>query len=335
VTVGVEQPAEEAIDQLQAAAAAIEQQLGNVIVGHHEVLRGVMVALLANGHALVEGAPGLGKTLLVRTLARALHLHFSRVQFTPDLMPADILGTNVLMETPEGERRFVFQHGPIFANLLLADEINRASPKTQSALLEAMQEQTVTVSTSAYPLPRPFFVLATQNPIEMAGTYPLPEAQLDRFLFKLRVEFPSPQHLTEILERTTSTFEPRVEQVADGDTLVRMQHLVREVPIASHVMNYAARLVMATHATIDGAPAVVREAVRYGASPRAAQGLVLAAKAHAFLAGRFNVSYQDIKAVAYPALRHRLILRVEAAIGGLDAETVVGAVLAHVPEESR
>jgi MoxR-like ATPase len=229
----------------------------------------------------------------------------------------------------------VFQHGPIFANLLLADEINRASPKTQSALLEAMQEQTVSVSTSVYPLPRPFFVLATQNPIEMAGTYPLPEAQLDRFLFKLRVEFPSPQHLTEILERTTSTFEPRVDQVADGDTLIRMQRLVREVPIASHVMNYAARLVMATHGNLAGSPAVVREAVRYGASPRAAQGLVIAAKAHAFLAGRFNVSYQDIKAVAYPALRHRLILRVEAAIGGLDAETVVGAVLAHVPEEGR
>jgi len=332
VTVEVE--TSDATDQLQAAAAAIEQQLGNVIVGHHDVLRGVMVALLANGHALVEGAPGLGKTLLVRTLARALHLHFSRVQFTPDLMPADILGTNVLMESPDGERRFEFQHGPIFANLLLADEINRASPKTQSALLEAMQEQTVTVSTSVYPLPRPFFVLATQNPIEMAGTYPLPEAQLDRFLFKLRVEFPSQQHLTEILERTTSTFEPTVEQVADGDVLMRMQHVVREVPIASHVMNYAARLVMATHSTLAGAPAVVREAVRYGASPRAAQGLVVAAKAHAFLSGRFNVSFQDIRAVAYPALRHRLILRVEAAISGLDAETVVGAVLAHVPEET-
>jgi MoxR-like ATPase len=322
-------------EELQATAAAIERQLANVIVGYADVLRGVMVALLANGHALVEGAPGLGKTLLVRTIARALHLQFSRVQFTPDLMPADILGTNVLMEAPDGERRFVFQHGPVFANLLLADEINRASPKTQSALLEAMQEQTVTVSTSMYPLPRPFFVLATQNPIEMAGTYPLPEAQLDRFLFKLRVEFPTPQDLTEILERTTSTFEPTVEQVADGDMLMRMQHLVREVPIASHVMNYAARLVMATHGNLAGAPSVVKEAVRYGASPRAAQGLVVAAKAHAFLSGRFNVSYQDIRAVAYPALRHRLILRVEAAIAGLDAETVLGSVLSHVPEESR
>jgi MoxR-like ATPase len=333
MTVDVEPAAD--TEELQAAAAAIERQIANVIVGYSDVLRGVMVALLANGHALVEGAPGLGKTLLVRTIARALHLHFSRVQFTPDLMPADILGTNLLMETPEGERRFVFQHGPIFANLLLADEINRASPKTQSALLEAMQEQTVSVSTSVYPLPRPFFVLATQNPIEMAGTYPLPEAQLDRFLFKLRVEFPQPHHLTEILERTTSTFEPTVEQVADGEMLMRMQRLVREVPIASHVMNYAARLVMATHGNLPGAPTVVKEAVRYGASPRAAQGLVIAAKAHAFLSGRFNVSYQDIRAVTPPALRHRLILRVEAAIAGLDAETVVGAVLNQVPEESR
>src|SRR5690348_7405 len=257
-----------ATEQLQGQAIAIERELSKVIVGYPDVLRGVLITLLAGGHALLEGAPGLGKTLLVRTLAQVLDLTYSRIQCTPDLMPSDILGTNVLLATDSGERRFEFQSGPIFANLVLVDEVNRAAPKTQSALLESMQEHTVTIGTRAYSLPRPFFVIATQNPIEMTGTYPLPEAQLDRFLFKLKVEFPSAEHLNEILSRTTSAWEPRVEHVADGQGLIEMQRIARELLIASHVMDYAARLVMATHPRLGGAPDAVRQYVRYGASPR-------------------------------------------------------------------
>jgi MoxR-like ATPase len=241
-------------EKLQAQAIAIEQELMKVIVGYPDVLRGVLITLLAAGHALVEGAPGLGKTLLVRTLANVLDLSYSRIQCTPDLMPSDILGTNVLILSESGERRFEFQSGPIFANLILVDEINRAAPKTQSALLEAMQERTVTVGTRALTLPRPFFVIATQNPIEMTGTYPLPEAQLDCFLFKLKVDFPPANHLIEILNRTTTTREPTVEHVADGETLMAMQQVARDLLIASHVMDYAARLVMASHPRLPGAP---------------------------------------------------------------------------------
>jgi MoxR-like ATPase len=324
-----------ATEQLQTQAIAIERELSKVIVGYPDVLRGVLITLLSNGHALVEGAPGLGKTLLVRTLAQVLDLSYSRIQCTPDLMPSDILGTNVLMATDVGDRRFEFQAGPIFANLVLVDEVNRAAPKTQSALLEAMQEHTVTVGTRAYPLPRPFFVIATQNPIEMTGTYPLPEAQLDRFLFKLKVEFPSPANLTEILERTTTTWEPTVEHVTDGDSLIDMQRVARDLLIASHIMDYAARLVMATHPRLSGSPDPVRQYVRYGASPRAAQGLVLAAKMNAFLSGRLNVSFEDVRSVAPAALRHRVILNVEAEVAGMEADTIVETVLKHVPEEPR
>jgi MoxR-like ATPase len=322
-----------ATEQLQQHAIAIERELTKVIVGYPDVLRGVLITLLAGGHALLEGAPGLGKTLLVRTLAQVLDLSYSRIQCTPDLMPSDILGTNVLLATDAGDRRFEFQAGPIFANLVLVDEVNRAAPKTQSALLEAMQEHTVTIGTRAYPLPQPFFVIATQNPIEMTGTYPLPEAQLDRFLFKLKVEFPSATNLTEILTRTTTTWEPTVERVTDGDALMQMQRSARDLLIASHIMDYAARLVMATHPRLPGAPDSVRQYVRYGASPRAAQGLVLAAKMNAFLSGRLNVSFDDVRGVAASALRHRVILNVEAEVAGMEADTIVDTVLRHVPEE--
>jgi MoxR-like ATPase len=320
---------------LQTRAIAIEQELTKVIVGYPDVLRGVLITLLAGGHALIEGAPGLGKTLLVRTLSQVLELSYSRIQCTPDLMPSDILGTNVLMASDTGERRFEFQSGPVFANLVLVDEINRAAPKTQSALLEAMQERTVTIGSRAYPLPRPFFVIATQNPIEMTGTYPLPEAQLDRFLFKLKVEFPSAGNLTEILMRTTTTWEPTVEHVADGESLIGIQHVARDLLIASHVMDYAARLVMATHPRLPGSPESVRQYVRYGASPRAAQGLVLAAKMNAFLSGRLNVSFDDVRHVVLPSLRHRIILNVEAEVAGMESDAIVETVLKHVSEEPR
>jgi MoxR-like ATPase len=322
-------------ERLQAQAIAIEQELSKVIVGYPDVLRGVLITLLASGHALIEGAPGLGKTLLVRTLANVLDLTYSRIQCTPDLMPSDILGTNILLAAETGERRFEFQSGPVFANLVLVDEINRAAPKTQSALLEAMQERNVTVGTRAYTLPRPFFVIATQNPIEMTGTYPLPEAQLDRFLFKLKVEFPSPSNLTEILTRTTTTWEPTVEHVADGEALMAIQRVARDLLIASHVMDYAARLVIATHPRVAGSPDQVRQYVRYGASPRAAQGVVLAAKMNAFLSGRLNVSFDDIRNVAPAALRHRIILNVEAEVAGMESDVIVDTVLKHVPEEVR
>lgn len=322
-------------EQLQAQAIAIEQELTKVIVGYPDVLRGVLITLLAGGHALIEGAPGLGKTLLVRTLADVLDLTYSRIQCTPDLMPSDILGTNVLMASESGDRRFEFQPGPVFANLVLVDEVNRAAPKTQSALLEAMQERNVTVGIRPYPLPRPFFVIATQNPIEMTGTYPLPEAQLDRFLFKLKVEFPSAANLTEILTRTTSTWEPTVSHVADGASLTQIQRVARDLLIASHIMDYAGRLVMATHPKLPLAPEPVRQYVRYGASPRAAQGLVLAAKMNAFLSGRLNVSFDDVRSVAPAALRHRIILNVEAEVAGMEPDVIVDQVLKHVPEEPR
>jgi MoxR-like ATPase len=321
--------------ELQATAIAIEREVAQVIVGYPDVLRGVLIALLAGGHTLLEGAPGLGKTLLVRTLSDVLHLRYSRIQFTPDLMPADIIGTNILIDSETGERRFVFQNGPIFGNLILADEINRASPKTQSALLEAMQERSITVGTTQHALPEPFFVMATQNPIEMAGTYPLPEAQLDRFLFKLKMGSPTAAQLTEIVNRTTSADEPTVQRLAGGDQLLEMRRVARMVLIAPHVTDYAVRLIMATYPTGDAAaPQEVRQFVRYGASPRAAQALVIAAKITAFLSGRFNVSMQDIRDVARPALRHRLILNIEAEVSGVDPDSILDSVIRHVPEEA-
>ena|SRR6266542_4034454 len=329
------QAGSEDVDTFRASAAAIEREIGEVIVGQEGVVRGALIALIAGGHVLLEGVPGLGKTRLVRALAEALDLEYARVQFTPDLMPADITGTNIISEDAGGERRFRFEPGPVFANLVLADEINRATPKTQAALLEAMAETQVTVANTLHRLPRPFMVLATQNPIEMEGTYPLPEAQLDRFLLKIHVRFPSARELVGILDRTTGNVEPKVTRVAAAQEILRMQALSREVPIADHVKEYAARLVMATHPGELGAPKVTRDYVRFGASPRGAQALVLASKVNALIEGRFNVSYEDIRLVAHAALRHRLILNFEADAEGVTPDTVLDELVMSVtPEEA-
>ncbi len=321
-------------EEFRATAARIEDQVARRLVGQQSVLRHVLICLVAGGHALLEGVPGLGKTMLVRTLADVLDLRFSRVQFTPDLMPADIVGTNILAETAEGGRRFQFQPGPVFANLVLADEINRATPKTQSALLEAMQERTVTVANQMHRLDPPFFVLATQNPIEMEGTYPLPEAQLDRFLFKLQVDFPEPDELVEILQRTTTGVLPAVEQVADGSMLLQMSELARTVPPEPTVLDYAVRLVIASHPGHEQAPPLVRRYARYGASPRGAQALVLAGKIVALLDGRARVTTDDVRSVAPAALRHRLLLNFEGEAEGITADALVADLLRHVPAEA-
>ncbi|MDQ2800602.1 MAG: AAA family ATPase, partial [Armatimonadota bacterium] len=287
----------------------------------------VLICLLSGGHVLLEGVPGLGKTLLVRTLSQVLDLNFNRVQFTPDLMPADITGTNILVEDATGRKIFQFQPGPVFANIVLADEINRATPKTQSAMLEAMQERSVTVSGKSYPLQEPFFVLATQNPIEMEGTYPLPEAQMDRFLFKLIVPSPSLAELSAIVERTTGAETRQVEKVLDGPKIMAMRQIAREVPIASHVREYAARVILATHPRTEAAPPMVNQFVRYGSSPRGAQALVLAAKIRALLDGRYNVAYDDITNVAPAALRHRVLLNFEGEAEGIGTDAVVREIL--------
>jgi MoxR-like ATPase len=321
------------IEDLRQTVAALEREIARVIVGQEMVVRGVTIALLAGGHVLLEGLPGLGKTLLVRTIARALQLQYSRVQFTPDLMPADILGTNVLLETAHGGRGFQFQAGPIFANLVLADEINRATPKTQSALLEAMQEQAVTIGTLSHPLPSPFFVLATQNPIELEGTYPLPEAELDRFFFKLQVGFPSRAELAAIVERTTGPRSEPAVSIADGSRVLELQGIAREIPLASHVSDYAVRLVLASHPELPEAAETAKRNVRFGASPRAAQAMIMGSKIHAILAGRINVAFDDVRRVALPALRHRLILNYEAEAKGVTADRVVAELLSAVTEQ--
>lgn len=327
-------PAEETLSAaaFRDTAAAIEAEVARVIVGQENVVRHVLVAILAGGHTLLEGVPGLGKTMLIRTLGQALSLTFSRIQFTPDLMPADITGTDIMEESADGQRVFRFQPGPIFANLVLADEINRATPKTQSALLEAMQEHTVTVANETYSLPAPFFVLATQNPLEMEGTYPLPEAQLDRFLFKVNVLFPTATELTEIVARTTGGEVPAAEPAAGGPQIIAMQRLARQVPMPSHVGDYVSRLVINSHPS-QTEVGEVRNYVRYGASPRAAQAVVLAAKIWALLDGRYNVSFDDVAAVAAASLRHRLILNFEGQAEGIDPDTIVGALLEAVPRE--
>ena len=319
-------------EQFRETAARIETEVGKYIVGQREVVRHTLICLVAGGHALLEGVPGLGKTMLVRTLARVLDLKFARIQFTPDLMPADITGADILEEAEDGRREFRFQPGPIFANLLLADEINRATPKTQSAMLEAMQEHTVTVANRSYTLDPPFLVLATQNPIEMEGTYPLPEAQLDRFLFKINVEFPSSQELVEIINRTTGDVEPEVSVVAGGADVLAMGELARQVPVASPVADYAASLTIATHPESKDAPDIVHRYVRYGASPRAAQALILGGKVTALLAGRYNVAFEDLRAVAPAALRHRILLNFEGQAEGVSADDIVQDVIKAVVE---
>ncbi len=318
--------------EFRAATDAIEVEIGKVIVGQQDVVRNVVIALIAGGHVLLEGVPGLGKTLLVRTLADALDLKFSRIQFTPDLMPADITGTNIVQERAEGGREFAFREGPVFANLVLADEINRATPKTQSALLEAMQEGTCTVANQIFVLPKPFFVLATQNPLEMEGTYPLPEAQLDRFFFKLVVPFPSASEMHEIIARTALDVAATVGHAVNGMAIGQMGQMARQLPVTNAVMDYAVRLVLCTHPDHDLSPGVTRDFVRYGASPRGAQALIAAAKIRAILAGRVNVSFDDVRQVAMPALRHRIILNFDAEASGVTPDKVVLRVLEAVPE---
>jgi MoxR-like ATPase len=324
-----------AIEQLAPEAFAeratrIENEVGRVIVGQRELVRQTLTCLLANGHALLEGVPGLGKTMLVRTIADVIDCTFNRIQFTPDLMPADITGTNILIEEG-GSRVFRFQPGPVFANLVLADEINRATPKTQSSLLEAMQEHQVTVARQRYPLDPPFFVLATQNPLEMEGTYPLPEAQLDRFMFKVMVPFPSEDDLVKIVERTTGSVAATASKICSAAEVVEMQRLARAVPIAAHVTAFAVSVLSASHPDQPRAPQLVRDYVRYGASPRGAQALVTAGKISALLDGRFNVSIDDIRAAALPALRHRVILNFEGEAEGITAEAIVRSILDAVP----
>ena len=308
----------------------LKLEIGKVIVGQSEIVDGTLGAIFAGGHVLLEGVPGLGKTLLVRTLSEALDLSFNRVQFTPDLMPADILGTNLVIENPNGRREFQFQKGPIFSHIVLADEINRATPKTQSAMLEAMQEKSVTAGGEIRKLAPPFFVLATQNPIDQEGTYPLPEAQLDRFFFKLLVPYPSAPELAEIIDRTTETSPQKVEKVLDQKTLLEMQALVREVPVPSHVKDYAVRLVLATHPGTETAVDVSNQFLRFGSSPRGAQSMILAAKVFALTEGRFNVSFDDIKGVAMAALRHRLILNFEAQAEAVTTDHIISQVLEAV-----
>lgn len=319
-----------AIAEFLDAFSRVRQEVAKVFVGHESILDGTLTALFAGGNVLLEGVPGLGKTLLVRTLGEVLDLSFSRIQFTPDLMPADILGTNLVVEDEQGRRQFQFQRGPIFAHLVLADEVNRATPKTQSALLEAMQEKQVTAGGSVRKLEEPFFVLATQNPIDQEGTYPLPEAQLDRFFFKLLVGYPSAAELNEVLSRTTGGDSARPEKVLSGDRLRQLQRVARQVLVADHVQDYAARLVLATHPKTATAIPMVNQFLRFGASPRGAQTLILAGKVRALTQGRFNLSFEDIQWALTPALRHRLILNFEAEAEGITTDAILQSVLTEV-----
>ncbi|UCD74114.1 MAG: MoxR family ATPase [Phycisphaerales bacterium] len=328
------------VAQVEAAAEAFREhylntknQIQKVVVGHEEIIDGVLTCLFAGGHALLEGVPGLGKTLLIRSLSQALHLQFARIQFTPDLMPADVTGTTIVVESDQG-RQFQFRKGPIFAQIVLADEINRATPKTQSALLEAMQEKSVTVGGDTHDLDRPFFVMATQNPIEQEGTYPLPEAQLDRFFFKLLVGYSNRDEMSEILDRTTMGVEPEVERVLDGPTIIQYQQLVRRVIVAPHVQDYAVRLVLATHPGGELATPMVNQFLRFGASPRAGQALVLAGKVRALLDNRGNVSVDDIRAVVQPAMRHRCLLNFEGEAEGKTTDEILNNIVEQVPADA-
>lgn len=303
-----------------------EQEIGKGIVGQREVIRQVLLAILADGNVLLEGVPGLGKTELVKAISKVLTMQFSRIQFTPDLMPSDVTGTNLIIKE-DGNNAFRFEPGPVFANIVLADEINRATPKTQSALLEAMQEKTVTVGKTTYELPQPFMVLATQNPIENEGTYPLPEAQLDRFLFKLLVKFPQKEELKEIMDLTVTNQKTELSGILTGEDIIAIRNTIREMPISDAVMDYALSIVVATHPESDGAMEISKKYIANGASPRAAQAIVKTAKARAFLEGRFNVSFEDVAFVAYPALRHRLALNFEAISDGVWADDVIRQII--------
>ncbi|MEZ6150817.1 MAG: MoxR family ATPase [Pirellulaceae bacterium] len=321
-------------DEFRTRYQSVREEIGKTIVGHDEIVHGVLTCLFVGGHCLLEGVPGLGKTMLVRTLSEALNLHFSRIQFTPDLMPADILGTNMIVENEQGRKAFEFQKGPIFTQICLADEINRATPKTQSALLETMQEGTITVAGQRYQLDKPFLVLATQNPIEQEGTYPLPEAQLDRFLFKLVVGYSSREDLNTIVDRTTRGTVIATNKIMDGEEIRRWQQLVREVILAKHVQDYIVRLVLATHPEGQMAQPITNQYIRWGSSPRGAQTMALAAKVRALLDGRFNVSFEDVRRVCLPAMRHRVVLNFEAQAEGIDVDQVLLEILEKVPEKA-
>ena len=325
---------QEQAEEFRQRYADVREQVGRVIVGHDEIVHGVLTCMFIGGHCLFEGVPGLGKTLLVRTLAEALDLQFNRIQFTPDLMPADILGTNMVMESPDGRRNFEFQKGPIFTQICLADEINRATPKTQSALLETMQEGTVTSSGNQFVLEQPFFVMATQNPIEQEGTYPLPEAQLDRFLFKLVVGYSTREELSTIIDRTTRGISIKPDKVMDGSEIIKWQQLIRQVILASHVQDYIVRLTLATHPDGEFALPITNQYLRWGSSPRGAQTIALAAKVRALLEGRYNVSFEDIRRDFLPPMRHRVILNFEAEAEGISADQILLDVLEKLPEKS-
>jgi MoxR-like ATPase len=320
-------------EEFRSRYTSVKEQIGRVIVGHDDIVHGVLTSMFIGGHCLLEGVPGLGKTLLVRTLAEALDLKFNRVQFTPDLMPSDILGTNMINENEAGRRVFEFQKGPIFTQICLADEINRATPKTQSALLETMQEGTVTIAGVRYELEKPFFVMATQNPIEQEGTYPLPEAQLDRFLFKLVVGYSSREELATVVDRTTKGVVIKPEKVMDGSEIRKWQKLIREVILAQHVQDYIVRLTLATHPNGPFALPVTNQYLRWGSSPRGAQTMALAAKVRALLEGRYNVSFEDVRRTFLPAMRHRVILNFEAQAEGLDTDRVLLDILEKLPEK--
>ena len=322
--------AEEKYEEFREVFLRIQQEVSKRIVGQKEIIEGVLICLMTGGHALLEGVPGLGKTLLIRTLHEVLDLQFSRIQFTPDLMPADIIGTTVVAEDEAGRKFFEFQPGPVFANLILADEINRATPKTQSALLEAMQEKSVTVAGRQRELKLPFFVMATQNPLEMEGTYPLPEAQLDRFFFKLKVRYPSLDELDLVMERTTKRDMPTVDKVCDGEQINALEQSVRDILIAEDVRRYALRMVLSTHSESEDAPELTKKYVRYGSSPRGAQALILGGKVRAILDGRYNVAREDIQAVALPSLRHRLILSFEGEAEGIDPDDIIQHLLTEI-----
>jgi len=333
--VNAEAQVSEGIDHFHKNIEAILENMGKVLVGHEAAIEHTLICFLADGHALIEGVPGLGKTLMVHTLAQSIGGKFSRIQFTPDLMPSDIVGTDIVIEAESGRKTYEFKYGPVFGNIVLADEVNRATPKTQSALLEAMQEKRVTVGGNTYDLPAPFFVMATQNPLEMEGTYPLPEAQLDRFFFKLLLKSSSLEELVKIAERTTGEQVPQVQEVSHGEDILRMRKLVREVPAAEHVMKFAARVVMATQPEGGSATELVKQYVRYGASPRGMQALILGAKVRALMKGRYNVAFEDMKEVAAPALRHRIILNFEGEAENIDCDEIISQILQKTPEQAR
>lgn len=321
---------EREVQEILSSIKSVEEEVGKAIIGQKDIIRQVLISILVGGNVLLEGVPGLGKTQLVKTLSKVLDLSFSRIQFTPDLMPADVVGTNIIVKDEKGNSEFQFQKGPVFANIVLADEINRATPKTQSAMLEAMQEQTVTVGKTTYSLPQPFMVLATQNPIEMEGTYPLPEAQLDRFLFKLQVKFPTLEELKGIMEVTVTNSEVTLNKIMDGEAILKIRRIIKEVPIAKPVQEYALKVVLATHPENEDSPEIAKKYIRFGASPRGAQAIILAAKVRALMEGRYNVSFEDIKYVAFPALRHRFFLNFDGIAEGLTTEKLIEDILKEI-----